>query len=387
MMMGQDSTSVRRVSGRDDPAAPTLRVIEVDYQRDARWDGFVAAHPDGRIYHHSLWVQALESEYNQKPMALACEDCTGQIRGVMPLLRTRGLPFNWGAQILGPRLSSLPRTPMAGPLALDTDASAALIGAAVAWVKGQPGTRLQFKCGSNEFDGLIDGVVGEPWQFTYVLKLPERSQALRFGNSRNHGRIKWAVQKATKSGVVVRSAETEADLRAWYNLFLDTMRWHAVPPRSYRFFEFCWRVFRPRGLMRLLLAEQHTAGRCRLLAGSVFFMFNRTVYYAFNGRHKDYLSLRPNDAIQWRAIHDAHAAGFQHYDFGEVPWENESLTDFKTKWGAEAKQVYRYYYPALAQNQSEASKPGVARRVTEAAWRRLPLKVTGRLGDWIYSYL
>lgn len=347
----------------------------------------MASHPDGLIYHHPLWLHALQSEYNQIPVALACEDRAGQIRGVMPLLKTRGLPFNWGAQVLGSRLSSLPRTGMAGPLSLDPQASAALINDAIERVRGEPGTRLQIKVLANELDGLVGDVTGIPWQFTYVLELPEQSQQLRFGNSRNHGRIKWAVQKAVKSGVEVRPAETESDLQAWYRLFLDTMRWHAVPPRPYRFFKFCWETMRPQGLMRLLLAEQHQAGRTRLLAGSIFFMFNRTVTYAYSGRHREFLSLRPNDAIQWHAIHDAHRNGFRRFDFGEVPGENESLADFKTKWGAEPRQVYRYYYPALAEMGSGVSKPGPARRIAEDAWRQLPLKVTSVLGDWIYGYL
>ena len=93
-----------------------------------------------------------------------------------------------------------------------------------------------------------------------MLQLPGRSEELRFGNSRNHSAIKRAVNKAARMGVEVRQAESEDQLRAWYALYLDTMRWHAVPPRPYRFFKNCWELLRPHGLMRLLLAEQHEAG-------------------------------------------------------------------------------------------------------------------------------
>jgi hypothetical protein len=387
MMTVDDGTSMLPLSVETNCDARRLRVVEIDFLSDDRWQSFVDTHPEGLIYHHSLWLRALQGEYGQKSMALACEDHTGRIRGLMPLLRTRGLPFNWGTQVLGPRLSSLPRTGMAGPLSIDSQATAALLNAAKERVKKEPGTRLQLKVWAKALDDVVEDVVGIPWQFTYVLELPEQSQALRFGNSRNHGRIKWAVQRAAKAGVEVRPAKTEAELQAWYKLFLDTMRWHAVPPRPYRFFKACWETMRPRGLMRLLLAVQHQAGSSRLLAGSIFFMFNRTVCYSFSGRDREYLSLRPNDAIQWRAIHDAHRDGYRRFDFGEVPGENEGLADFKTKWGAEPRQVYRYYYPALAETESGDSQPGGARRIAEAAWRRLPLKATGLLGDWIYGYL
>ncbi|MFQ5906253.1 MAG: GNAT family N-acetyltransferase, partial [bacterium] len=194
---------------------------------------------------------------------------------------------------------------------------------------------------------MVDDVVGKPWKFTYTLELPKSEKELRFGDSRNHGRIRWAVNKATRLGVQVRPAETQDDLRAWYELYVDTMRWHASLPRPYRFLKALWELLRPRGLMQLLLAEQQEGGSRSLLAGSVFLMFGQTVYYYLNGRRRGALALRPNDAILWRAIHDACRMGFRRYDLGEVDEDQQGLTEFKLKWGAKAIQSYRYYYPPL----------------------------------------
>ena len=366
-------------ASRSESAAP--RVVEVDPQWDPRWEAFVASHPDGLIYHHPAWLQVLERAYGHKPIPLAYEDADGQLQAVLPLFRTRGL-------LTGRGLSSLPHTPVAGPLSRDDRALTAVVRAAIERVHREPGARLQLKLPSAALDGLVEDVVGVPWEETYVLELPEQPAELRFGNSRNHGRIKWAINKATKLGVEVRPAETQDDLRAWYELYLDTMRWHVIPPRPYRFFEAVWELLRPRGLMRLLLAEQHEAGQSRLLAGSLFLMFGQTVFYAFNGRRRGDLALRPNDVIQWQAIHDAHQGGFRRYDFGEVEENQQGLAEFKGKWGAEPKRLCRYYYPAPRGLETSVVKSdGSARRLANAAWRRLPLKVTAQLGDWIYRYL
>ena len=357
------------------------RVVEVDPQVDRRWEAFVTAHPDGLIYHHPAWLKVLERAYGHKPIGLACEDAAGQFRGILPLFHTRGV-------LTGRRLSSLPHTPVAGPLGRDDQAIAALVRAAMGRVHQEPGTRLELKMPSATLDGLEDGIVGVPWEATYVLDLPERPDTLRFGNSRNHGRIKWAINKAARLGVQVRPAETEGELRTWYQLYLATMRCHAIPPRPYRFFEATWEILRPQGLMRLLLAEQHEAGSRRLLAGSVFLMFGQTVFYAFNGRRREDLALRPNDVIQWQAIHDACADGFRRYDFGEVEEHQEGLAEFKGKWGADARRLHRYYYPvprALAT--STLKSGGSARRLADVVWQRLPLTVTARLGGWVYTYL
>jgi len=363
-----------------------MRVVEVDPQTDPRWEAFVAAHPDGLVYHHPAWLQALHQEYDRRFVSLACEDADGQLRGVLPLCHTRGLPFRRGGQITGRRLSSLPRTPVAGPLALDEQAATALVQAAVERVR--PGTRLELKLWTTGLDGLVDGVAHLPWRQTYVLELPRRPADLRFGNSRNHSRIKWAVNKAVKMGVQVRSAETEDDLQAWYAIYLETVRWHAMPARQYRFFKACWELLRPGGLMRLLLAEHDEAGRRRLLAGSIILMFGQTVFYAFNGRRREDLSLRPNDAIQWQAIHDARCAGFRYYDFGDVTEDDQGLAAFKSKWGAEPRRLYRSYYPAPGKVEADPLKSDDhTRQLVNKLWQRLPLSASTVLGDWFYRYL
>jgi hypothetical protein len=72
--------------------------------------------------------------------------------------------------------------------------------------------------------------------------------------------IKWAVNKATRLGVKVREAQTERELQVWYGLYLQTMRRLVVVPKPYRFFQLAWQRLRPRGLLRLLLAERCEAG-------------------------------------------------------------------------------------------------------------------------------
>lgn len=352
----------------------TLRVIEVNAQTDPRWEALVQVLPHSLIYHHPAWLQVLEEAYGYKPVNLACEDATGELRGILPLFYSRGL-------LSGSRFSSLPRTPVAGPLAYNKQAMAVLVHAAIERARDKSGSHLQIKMLSNDLDGLVDGVVGTPWRETYLLELPEHPDLLHFNS-----RIKWAVNKATKIGVHVRPAETECDLRAWYDLYLDTMRSVTMLPRPYHFFEIAWQRLQPHGLLRLLLAEYSQAGRTRLLAGSLFLMFGQTIFYAFNGWRRQDRSLRPNDLLQWQAIQDACASGFCHYDFGEVDENNASLAQFKSKWGTEQKLLYRYYYPTP--RQVEISILELARRkaFVNTAWQRLPIKATALLSGLAHRY-
>jgi CelD/BcsL family acetyltransferase involved in cellulose biosynthesis len=355
------------------------RIVHVDPCGDSRWETFVANHQDSLIYHHPRWLEALADGYGHQPSGLACEAAGGEFEGVLPLFRTRGV-------LTGRRLVCLPHTPVAGPLGSDRDATAALLAAAVERARSSA-TLLEIKAAASDLDRLVDGLTRAPWTATYVRELPREGDELRFGTSRNHGRIKWAVNKAAKQGVQVREAESENDVRAWYCLYVRTMRWHAIPPRPYRFFAALWRLLHPSGLTRLMLAERYEAGRPRLLAGSIFLRFGQTVVYAFNGRRQEDLSLRPNDLIQWHALHAACRDGFRWYDFGEVEAGQQGLAEFKSKWGASPTSVYRYHCPTDESAARTLAAAGAARRAAASVWQRLPLGVTVRLGGVLYRYL
>ena len=122
------------------------------------------------------------------------------------------------------------------------------------------------------------------------------------------------------------------------------MRHNAVPPRPYRFFQSLWASLRPR-------VDAPAARRTRntwqkIVAGSILLQFGQTVFYAFTGCAPHDFCLHPHDILQIEAIRGACKGGFRWYDFGEVTEDHEALAQFKTKWGGDPKQLYRYYYPS-----------------------------------------
>jgi CelD/BcsL family acetyltransferase involved in cellulose biosynthesis len=370
-------------AARTAQARPT--VVEMDPARDGEWDAFVESHRDASVFHHSAWLRTLESEYGGRVMRLAYLDPDGELRGVLPLQLARGLPLSRKDRLSGHRLSSLPRTPTAGPLAGDPVGAAMLLRGAVERVHANPGLQLQLKVDGPHLDGLVDGLEGERSFQTFVLELPRSPEELRFGRARNHARIRWSVHKAQRNGVRIRLAETERDLRAWYRLYLETMRHHAIPPRPYRLFSAMWTRLRRHDLMDLLLAEHHDAAGTTLIAGSIFFRFGETVFYGFNGSHRGALSFRPNDVIIWKAINDACERGYRRFDLGEVDAFSSTLATFKRKWGTQPYWLYRYYYPSQPAERPTTERMSV--RAGRALWRHLPLRGTALLGERIYSYL
>jgi len=363
----------------------SLRVIEVDPQTDPRWETLMKSLPTSVIYQHPAWLGVLEESYGYTAMHLACEDASGQLRGVWRLCSRRG----WRT---GRLCASLFDSPIAGPLAYDDQTRAALIQAAIERSHAVPGVQFQLKVKSTSLDGLVESVVGVPLFETYELALPEQPDLLRLDS-----RIRWSVNKATRLGVQIREAETISDLRAWYGLYLQTMRRLVAVPKPYRFFELAWQRLHPQGLLRLLLAEQVQAGHRRLVSGFLFLLWGQTISHIVTGWRWEDHGLRPNDLLHWQAIQQACAQGFRWYDFGNVTVGNQGLAQFKSKWGAEAKVIYRYSYPAVSPGpgvspvaHGPTSVPGlpgrsVVRQLVRPLWQHLPIKAIGLVGDCCHA--
>lgn len=363
------------------------RVVELEAS-DPRWDAFVLAAPGATVFHHSGWLAALERENGQQPLKLACQESDGSLSGILPLMPTSGMPFGIGGLSAGPRLSSLPRTPFAGPLGANEAVLRALLEGAVGRARAA-GLRLQVKEAASRLDGLVPGLRAGSWRLSYVKPLPDDPSQLRFGGPQNHRRIGWAVRKAQREGLSVRDAASEADLRDWYLLYLDVNRWRGLPSRPYRLFQAAWDHLWSVGFLRLLLVHRRQYGRDLLVAGSMLLMLGDTVYYAFNGRVREALPLRPNDLLQWHALRDATAAGYRWYDFGEVEQGNEGLARFKAKWGTQTRTLVRYHAPPLPGDTGyrDLRTSVWPRRVAVAAWHRVPLSLTAFAGDRLYRFL
>lgn len=366
-----------------------MRVFQIEPHSDPRWERYLAEHPEGTIYHHPAWIRALEMEYGQKGVNLACEDSGGGLRAILPMLYTQGLPFQKRSRLYGRRLSSLPRTPIAGPLFTDVDAGRAVLERAVRELGGNGGIQLQIKMQDDRLDGLIHGLVGVPWRVSYVVPLESNGRGVfEIKNAHHRRNVMQTISRAERRGVTTRHADTESDLHIWYGLYLDSMRRNAVPPRSYRFFLNVWRLLRPKGLLDLILAEHETGARRRIIAGTVYLNYGNTYSAAFAGSSQKDLALAPNDVVAFRALNEALGKGCSRFDFGEVPEEREGLAWFKVKFGGQPVRLHRYYFPAR-----EGSDPGVNRTgryspgMVEAVWRRLPLWATAFLGDQTYRFL
>jgi lipid II:glycine glycyltransferase (peptidoglycan interpeptide bridge formation enzyme) len=122
------------------------------------------------------------------------------------------------------------------------------------------------------------------------------------------------VKKAEKSGVEVRTALAEG-LDTFYGLYVESADRDNFLPRPKAYFDLLARSFMTEGSdspVQAWFYEAHVDGD--VLSSALMIRFGRTFSYLYGGSTERNRDARASNALQWRAMQDAVAAGCDAYD-------------------------------------------------------------------------
>lgn len=355
-------------------------VRAIDPVTDSRWDALVERHPHATVYHLAAWSTILSRAYRFSPCHLAVEGEDGELLGVLPLMRKHG-------PVSGRRMRSLPAIEIGGPLAAGEAVERALLVAACERAHAGGFSMLMDSTRAGLDRGVEDLVeVSRPP--TWVAQVPDGTGHVDDWLRARSSNLRRGVKRARSRGVAVRLSEAEVDLRAFYRLYLSTMRKHRSLPRSWRQLDLERRLLGPERF-KLFVAEADGAA----VAAGVFHCFGDTLELLYNGSDDRALDLRPNHALYAEAVRWATANGVGRLDYGYA-WPRTPLAGFKQQWGAEEEARHRYALAARPSSGNAAAGgtpgPGARSRTTalaEAGWGRAPLALTRAAGALAYRYL
>jgi hypothetical protein len=331
------------------------------------WRGFAVAH--GTFYHRPEWAQCLAAMYRLR-LDYYSARAAGELRG---LLAVAEIP-----PLIGPRrFVSLPFSYAAGPLA-DAGATADALCEAVLERAGERGvSRVELKSRGEHLPA--PGFQRASRYSTY--EIPTEGGEGSVWSRLHAGSTQRSIKKARKAGLVVRRGDAAGDWLLMAELEERTAHGHGLPapPRCF-FLEGC-RALQHDGLADVYLAF---TGSGAPAAAITIWKGTRSWIYAFGASDPAHLEHRPNHMLLWAAIQDAIAAGCR-FDMGRAAPEQESLVEFKRRWGGQALPLAYDYWPAPAGLNLARRDRGTMAAVA-AIWSRLPAGVA-RLGSGLYRYL
>ena len=306
---------------------PNFKII--DSKTDPRWDRFVHEHPNGTVYHHSLWMEVLQKTFGHEPVHLILEDGNQQITGILPLMITRGL---FGEK----KLECLPLTTYCHNLMPET-----FYPEMIDWLQTElgPFKGMHFKCMYPVQNERI------PWstESHYVNHIIELSGSADFWYKEVINRnIRRRIKTAEVNRLTFREADSLQDLAGFYDLLLKLRRNLGLPPMPFSFFKNMWDILRPRGMLFIVMVHHGD----RLITSDIALKYKDTYHMEYNGANPRTLDLAGNQKLLWEVIRMAFENNIRFIDLGRSHTEHDSLIYFKEKWGAKSHPLYSCHIPA-----------------------------------------
>lgn len=343
-----------------------LKIINPD--DDKRWDLFVENQPGGSIFHHSAWKSVLQSTFGFIPFYVAeVNPDNGRFEGILPSMRVK-------SRLTGTRLVSLPFTSYCAQLLpvtlIDNVIDLAL--------RNYPDTNyLELKL----FDRLekeSEILQRQSAYNTHILHLTASTNDIfkSFHNTSVCQRIK----RAGKYRLKLRMADSEEDLKLFYNLHAKIRKKHGLPPHPYRFFQNMWKLLMPQNFLLIPLLEYQG----KIIAGAIILKFKEAFHFEYSAFDRDHTDVSPNHFMIWETIKIAQDEGAKYFDFGRTASANKSLMDFKKRWGTEEHNLQYYYYPEVKRVNTEE---GLFKDILTKVNSVLPPCLLKFEGEVIYPHL
>jgi len=256
---------------------------------------------------------------------VAADGPTGPVAGQVLVTRPRGVP--WG-------MGYVPRGPVATS-AFDIhtlDAFTGRVRAAahqhrLAWVRMEPEAadtpELRAALASS---GWIPAPHVQP-ERTRIIDLGQEEAAILAGM---HRKCRQSIVKSERLGVRVAEAGEER-LAEFYAIHTDAMTRAGIAARAERTYRQMWQELAPRGMARLLFAEDGATG----VAVATLFLVScgPRVADLYGGTTAEGGRLRANYLLKWEAIRRSRAVGLRQYDLWGLP--RAGIAQFKSGFGGE----------------------------------------------------
>ena len=333
---------------------------------DAASDAYAAVHPDGTLYHLSVWNRLIEELFDHPQYCWrAWRD--GRLVGVLPLTRLR-------SRLFGDYLVSLPFVNYGGALA-DEPAIAERLMRAAAEAAARLGCRhIEFRDTCARADGAWPVRTDK---VAMLLPLPAEAEALwqALGS-----KLRAQVRRPLKEGgmEVVRGGPELA--RPFYQVFSRNMRDLGTPVYPLAMFR---RILETLPDQASIVLVRH---RRRPVAAGFLLRDRDRMEIPWASSLQEYNRLGVNMLLYWHALQAAVEAGCRVFDFGRSSVDSGTYR-FKKQRGAQPRQLYWHYWLAEGRPLPNLTPTNPRYRLAIQAWQRLPVTVANWLGPRIVRNL
>lgn len=325
------------------------------------WDAFVQQTDGGSFCHLSGWREIMTDVLGHECLWRTALDGSGQIRGVLPLVRMK-------SRFFGHHLISMPFLNCGGPLG-SSPAQELLSGWAVHEAARGGAKLLEFRNFSRP--SVTGGLVASERKITVLLDLPASADALwheGFGS-----KLRSQVKRAQRENMMVQFGTEQVS--AFYEVFARNMRDLGTPVLPRALFERLVHVFPQQVVFG---AAYHGATP---VAAGCGFLFHDEFEMTWASSLREHNARAPNMLLYWSFMEEAIRRCARVFNFGRCT-PNTGTHRFKLQWGGRDAALGWTHWTRNAAAVMPSADRG-AFRLAARVWQRLPLPFANRLGPVI----
>lgn len=305
-----------------------MPVYTIDPLHDPRWAEFVERHPRSSIFHTSGWMEALRKTYGYQPVAYTTSPPQQELRNGIAFCRID----TW---LTGKRLVSLPFSDHCTPLVENAAEMDDLL-ATVRRDSQKEGCRyVEIRPEPTDFHGGSEFREAQSFEF-HILDL--RPSAEELFASFHKTCVQRKIRRAEREGLVYKDGTSDALLKSFYDLLLQTRRRQGLPPQPLSWF-------------RNLLSGLGDKVRVRVaykgglaISAILTLLHGKTVSYKYGGSAKAFQNLGGNQFLLWKTIQEAKNKHLLLFDLGRSDDNDSGLIQFKSRWGASQSSLVYFRY-------------------------------------------
>jgi FemAB-related protein (PEP-CTERM system-associated) len=328
---------------------------------DAAWDAYVMGQPAANQYHLSAWRRVIESSFGHRTHYLTSANDSGQINGVLPLVRVQ-------SRLFGDFLVSLPFVNYGGPCADSVEIERNLVRGAIELARQEGVRQLEIRTEQATESELQV----RSRKVSMRLPLPGSPDELwkALGS-----KLRNQIKRPERENVTIRIGR-ETELSAFYDVFALNMRDLGTPVYSKALFSSVLRQL-PDSSWIVSAYVGETAVASGLLVG-----FRDMIEIPWASSLRSFNSIGTNVFLYWHLLKFSIERGYRTFDFGRST-PNSGPYRFKRQWGAQPVPLnWQYWVPegaVLAEVNPDNPRFDLPKRI----WQRLPVPLTRLIGPSI----
>jgi hypothetical protein len=309
-----------------------------ELKNNSEWESFLQTSPNGTIYHSLRWKEVIQRSFPHKALYLTIKDANGRLTGICPgfIMKSTNLKM----------YCSTPYSDYGGPVITKRypqQASLSLLnffqnfcsekGIAYAKICFMEDKLAHFFKSPLSYEDASRG--------TMELDLKATSSDFIWNKlfSQNTRR---KIRLIERDGFQAQEAQTKSDLKDFYDLYLNNMKYIGALPYSYNFMKNMWEILYPQNL-RIWLIERE-----RRIGGMLIFKSEQKTFAAFMGidRSQFYSKYRIFPFLIWKEIRTAEEEGIRYVSLGETSSDPKNPHHIqKQELGATFRQQKMVWYP------------------------------------------